>query len=296
MKTLVTGATGFLGAAVLRRLREQDEVVALRRPDAQLEPIDGVEWVTQDLAAPLSGGLPARIDAVLHLAQSRRYRDFPAGAVDVFEINASATTRLLDYCRRAGGETFIYASSGAVYGAGREPIREEQTAAPTSFYGASKLAGELAVDAYRGELRAHSLRFFFIYGPGQRQKFIPELAERILDGQAVALAGEAGIRVNPVYIDDAADAVVAMLDHPIGITLNVGGPQVASIRQIAQQIGRLLDREPQFAVGPEQADLVADLERQTAAVGPPRTALEDGLARSITAGGRCSRPSRQGRS
>jgi UDP-glucose 4-epimerase len=285
MKTLVTGASGFLGAAVLRRLREHGDVVALRRPDTQVEAVDGVQWVTQDLAAPLSTSLPRQIDAVLHLAQSRRYRDFPAGAVDVFEVNASATARLLDYCRSAGGDTFVYASSGAVYGGGREPIREEQAPAPTSFYGASKRAGELAVEAYRGELRAHALRFFFIYGPGQRQKFIPGLVERVRSDEAVVLAGEDGIRVNPVYIDDAADAVVAMLDRPTGITVNVAGPEVASIRQIARHIGRLLDLTPRFAAGPPQADLIADLQRQAVEVGAPRTTLEDGLARVTAAAG-----------
>lgn len=283
MRTLVTGATGYLGGAVLRRLRERGHVVALRRGDAPQEPGDGVEWVTQDLAAPLSTHLPRQIDAVLHLAQSRRYRDFPSGAVDVFDVNASATTRLLDYCRSAGGTTFVYASSGAVCAAGPGPIGEDQTPSPTSFYGASKLAGELAVDAFRSELCAHSLRFFFIYGPGQREKFIPELVDRVRNHRSVALAGVDGIRVNPVYIDDAAAAVEAMLDHPRGLTLNVAGPQVVTIRQIAEQAGRLVGCEPRFTIGPEQDDLVADLQRQRNAVGMPRTTFTDGLAQAVAA-------------
>jgi nucleoside-diphosphate-sugar epimerase len=281
MKMLVTGASGFLGAAVLKRARELADVVALRRDDAPPPMLDGVEWITQDLAAPLSRGLPQKIDVVLHLAQSRRYREFPAGAADVFEINAAATVRLLDYCRSAGGRTFVYASSGAVYGPAPTPLREDSALAPPGFYGVSKLAGELAVESFRGELRAHALRFFFIYGPGQRQKFIPELIERVRDQHDIALAGDDGIRVNPVYIDDAAAAVIAMLDHPSGLTLNVAGPQIVSIRQIAEQIGRRVDREPQFTIGPPQADITADLQRQRDAVGPPQTTFDEGLTRTL---------------
>src|SRR5689334_15070201 len=141
MTILVTGATGFLGQAILPLLAQRDDVVALQRPGSEAPDGNGVRWIAQDLTAPLTGDLPDRIDAVFHLAQSRRYREFPDGAVDVMEVNTMATTRLLDYCRRAGGETFVYASSGAVNGAGPKPISEDDAPAPPNLYGVSKLAG-----------------------------------------------------------------------------------------------------------------------------------------------------------
>src|ERR1700751_2829563 len=139
---LVTGGSGFLGRSLLPMLSQRRDIVALHRPGTEPSAVDGVRWVEQELAEPLSAALPDRIDAVLHLAQSSRYREFPDGAVDVMEINTMATTRLLDYCRRAGGETFVYASSGAVNGAGPNAIEESDTPAPQNLYAISKRAGE----------------------------------------------------------------------------------------------------------------------------------------------------------
>src|SRR5215213_4375742 len=103
VRLLVTGVTGFTGSALVRALAERGETVyALHRPGgAPLERLKGVELVEQDLSSPLGEGLP-EVDAVVHLAQSRRYREFPEGAADVFEVNASATARLLDWARLVG--------------------------------------------------------------------------------------------------------------------------------------------------------------------------------------------------
>ncbi len=284
MAVLVTGGNGFLGSAVLKQLSGEHEVVALHRPGAALEQIDGVRWLEQDLSAPLANGLPEQIDAVVHLAQSRRYREFPEGAVDVYEINAAATVRLLDYCRRAGGSTFTYASSGAVYASGPDPVSESDIPMPGNFYGASKLCGEQAVEQFRGLLNAHSLRFFFIYGPGQRNMFVPGLLGRVSDGQDVTLAGADGIRVNPIFVEDAARAVVRTLELQDSHTLNIAGPDTVSVREIAEIGGRLLGREPSFAIGDAQPDLVASLRRQCDTVGAPSVGFEEGLQRTVEEG------------
>jgi len=279
---LLTGATGFLGSTVLARLAEREEVVAMHRPGQDPPPVSGVRWIAQDLTAPLTAKLPDRIDAVVHLAQSRRYREFPEGAVDVHEVNAAATVRLLDYCRRAGATTFAYASSGGVYAPGPEAVRESDVPQPINFYTTSKLAGERAVEQFRGLLRGHVLRFFFIYGPGQRNMFVPGLISRIRERREVTLAGEEGIRMNPVYIEDAADAVLAVLDQRESATFNVAGPEVVSVRQIAERIGALLDEVPGFVVGEAQPDLVASTELRDAVIGAPRVTVGDGLRLTVT--------------
>src|ERR1700736_2966542 len=110
MKVLVTGGGSFLATALLPRLVEDHEVLAVHSPGSVPSSIGGVDWLELDLAAPLPQTLPASIDAVVHLAQSRRYREFPEGAVDMYEINTAATVRLLDYTLRAGGQRFTYAS------------------------------------------------------------------------------------------------------------------------------------------------------------------------------------------
>lgn len=281
MRVLVTGGGGFLASALLPRLATRHEVFAIHRPNAEPAPIEGVSWLAQDLALPLAGTLPPSIDAVIHLAQSRRYREFPEGAVDMYEINATATVRLLDYCRRAGGTTFTYASSGSIYARSPDPVRETDQPAPPEFYAATKLAGEQVVEQFRGVLRAHSLRPFFIYGPKQPMMMMRGLLTRVQEQQDVTLAGPDGIRINPIFVDDAADAVIATLDLDESHTLNLAGPDVVSVRQIAELAGRLLDRTPSFAAGDPQQDLIASIERQSEIVGAPRIGFEEGLRRTV---------------
>lgn len=281
MSVLLTGASGFLGSVVLRQLAGETDVIALHRPGVSPEPLDGVRWVAQDLTAPLTQELPERIDAVIHLAQSRRYREFPDGALDMQEVNATATVRLLDYCCAAGGSSFTYASSGSVYAAGPKLLHEDDELRPDGFYDLSKLTGELAGEQFRSALKVHSLRFFFIYGPGQTARFIPGLLDRVRAGQDVTLAGPDGMRVNPVYVDDAAAAVVRSLELQDSHTLNVAGPDVVSVRDIAEIAGRLLGSAPSFSTGEPQADLVASIERQSAVIGAPRVGFEEGLRFTI---------------
>lgn len=280
---LLTGATGLLGTALLPRLAVRGEVWAMHPPERAPQPVEGVRWVTQDLTEPLSSELPDRIDAVIHLAQSRRHREFPEGAIDMHEVNAAATVRLLDYCRRAGGTAFTFASTGGVYAPGQSPVEENGALAPINFYAASKLAGEKAVEQFRALLRGHSLRPFFIYGPGQRNMFIAGLIARVRERGEVTLAGYDGIRVNPVYVEDAADAVIASLELEESVTMNVAGPDVVSVREIAELIGGLLEREPIFAVGDVQPDLVAGVEQRDSLVGAPRVALAEGLRKTVEA-------------
>jgi nucleoside-diphosphate-sugar epimerase len=280
---LLTGATGLVGTALLPRLAARGEVWAMHPPERAPQPVEGVRWVEQDLTEPLSLELPDRIDAVIHLAQSRRHREFPEGAIDMHEVNAAATVRLLDYCRRAGGTTFTFASTGGVYAPGQSPVAENCVLAPINFYAASKLAGEQAVEQFRPLLRGHSLRPFFIYGPGQRNMFIAGLIARVHGGREVTLAGYDGIHVNPIYVEDAADAVIASLDLEESVTMNIAGPNIVSVREIAELIGGLVEREPLFVVGGRQPDLVADIERRDLLVGAARVALEEGLRKTVEA-------------
>lgn len=283
MTVLVTGGTGLLGQAVLPLLTRRGDVAALHRPGTEPQAVNGVRWIEQDLASPLSATLPDRIEAVLHLAQSPRYREFPDGAVDVIAVNTMATTRLLDYCRSAGGETFVYASSGAVTGAGPAPMTEDAPQASGNLYTVSKAAGEQVVAQFRSILRAHALRYFFIYGPGQRGMMMPGIIERVAAGQAVTLAGDDGIRLNPVYVDDAAHATVAALDLEKSATINVAGPETVTIRRIAELAGRELGVEPRFENGPGQADFVASIERMSDLLLAPATTPSQGLERMVAA-------------
>jgi len=283
MTILLTGGTGFLGAAILEPLAARDEVVAVHRPAATPPAVDGVRWIAQDLAAPLIADLPERVDAVVHLAQSRRYREFPDAALDIFDLNMGAAIRLFDYARRAGARKFVLASSGAVYAPRSEPLREEDALLPANLYATCKMGAEYAAPHFGDYFDIAILRYFFIYGPGQREMFIPGIINRVLNELPVSLSSEDGIRVNPVFVDDAVAATLAALDCSGVAACNVAGPDVVSLREMAEIVGTFVGKAPTFSAGEGVQDFVAEIDRMSAVLVPPEIGIREGLRRTVAA-------------
>lgn len=278
MKILLTGATGFIGRHLAAELAPRHELVGLgrARPDA---PVD---WVEQDLARPVdNAALPARIDAVLHLAQSRRYRDFPAGASDVFAVNVRSTFELLEYARGAGAETFVFASTGGMYAPSYDALVETDPVFPLDFYLTSKHSAEQLIGNYRGFFDTVVFRFFFVYGPGQRGMLVPALARRVLGGATVTVEGSPGLRINPIYVDDAVRVFEPALELGRSDLFNVAGNEIVSIAELVGLIGRAVGREPEVehVHATREGDLVGDNARMTTVLGvEPRVGLEEGLS------------------
>lgn len=259
MTVLVTGATGFIG----RHLRLED-MVAPR----------------VDLTQPLTG-LPERLDAVVHLAQSRRYREFPDGAGDVVAVNVAATAALADYARRAGARRFVFVSTGGVYGYRDRPAREEDPVAPIGFYQASKYAAEVLLAPYTEYFTTVILRPFFVYGPGQREMLIASVARRVLAGEPVTGPGP---RINPIHVTDAARAIEAALSLDAPALINVAGDEVVTVADLAQRLAEAAGVQPVIEAGePPPGDLVADTERMRNALIAPQVPLDAGLRGVIAA-------------
>jgi nucleoside-diphosphate-sugar epimerase len=281
MKVLLTGATGFLGRRLATLLAGRHELYCVVRSDGtELPP--GVTPVVQDLAVGLSrAGVPERIDAVCHVAQSPLYRDFPEAADAVFRVNVAATHVLLDYARAAGASRFLLASTGSVYEPYAGVLAEDAAIAPKSYYPATKLAAEALVRSYEGLFAAASLRLFCLYGRGQTIRLIPALADRFAGGRAVTLAGPDGLVQTPTHVDDAAAVFAAALEERWTGTYNAASPQPVSLRQLATLIGRRLGREARFEQAGEgpAPRLVPELDRLGAKYDLARfRSIEAGLA------------------
>ena len=282
MTVLLTGATGFIGRHVLALLAEDHDIVVIARraPDDALA--GHATWILQDLAAGLDvTRLPARVDAVVHLAQSERFRDFPAGAVDVVAVNVAAAAALADYAQAAGARRFVLCSSGGVYGFRHGPAHEDDPPAPASFYQASKHAAEVLLAPYAALLQTVVLRPFFVYGAGQRRMLVAGLAERVLAGETVTIDGDPGLRVNPIHVSDAARAIVAAIaaDAP-GAVVNVAGAETVTLTQLVTALGTAAGVKPRIVHAGEgpPADLLGDNARMRERLGvTPRVTLRDGL-------------------
>ena len=271
MTVLITGAAGLIGQRLVRKLTADCDVLALVRQ--QLPPKDGVRWITADLASPeFVRSLPNRANAVVHLAQSAHYANFPDQALDIFHVNVASTALLLDWGRRAGITSFVLASAG---GAGRIPVPGR-----LAYYLATKRSAELLATAYAGEFHVQTLRLHTVYGGGQRPTMLmPRLIESVRSGAPIRLAGETGIALSPTHVDDAVEAIAGALRLEGSHTLDVAGPEILSLRAIGECIGRKLQRDPVFEVQPRGAaeDVVADVTLMRALIGEPRRTLDAGL-------------------
>jgi UDP-glucose 4-epimerase len=285
MKILITGATGFVGGRLLRRLEREHEVWTLsRQAPAVAKP--NVHALVQDLVAlDWVVSLPNSIDAVIHLAQSSAFRDFPASAADIHAVSAGATMRLLDWAYRAGARQFILGSTGGLYGTSDNPV-SESSAMPDQrsqlgFYFAGKRSSELLANQYAGQFNVATLRFFFVYGSGQsKEMLMPRLAANIQSGQPVLLHGEDGIRINPIHVDDAVVAIERCLMLTESRVINIAGPEVVTLRAIAETIGDYVDRAPVFMVDKIAVPnhLVAEIARMTRVLGAPAIGVQAGIA------------------
>jgi UDP-glucose 4-epimerase len=285
MKIVVTGGTGFIGRHLLAELRERHEIVALTRSEPPEELVDGVDWREQDLREPLRG-LPDRIDGVVHLAQSLRYKEFPEGAADVYAVNVDSTFRLLEWARAASAGTFVLASTGGLYAYADAPVHEDDVVHPAGFYFRAKYAAELLVGAYADQLRPVVLRPFFVYGAGQRRMLIARLAEQIAAGAEIVIDGDPGLRCNPLHVDDMVRVFEPALAGPLSGVVNVAGPEVVSMSELVAGLGRALGIEPvvRHRPGAAPGDLVAATQRMREGLGvTARVGMAEGLRRVAAA-------------
>ncbi|SDE89621.1 NAD-dependent epimerase/dehydratase family protein [Rhodospira trueperi] len=283
---LVTGAGGLLGDALVRLLADRgDAVHALvhrTRPDFPAS----VTVHHVDLArAPLD--LPrVEPECIFHLAQSPHYTSFPQGANDVFMVNTWATQALLDFAASRNCSRFVLASSGGVYAPSPSPVCEDGQLASAwtqNHYVATKLAAETLAQAYRDKLAVSILRVFFCYGSRQRDTMlIPRLINSVRDGKPIHLQGPSGLSLNPVHVDDAAEAFAATRSAVGHQTVNVAGPQAIDLRTLGGVIGECVGRVPSFEERPGPSPhLIADISKMQAELAPPRLGIAEGLAEVI---------------
>jgi len=286
MRIVVTGAGGFLGRSLVARLGPRHDIVALTRRPPQPELAGLARWIVGDLRTLDYGALPDRVDAVVHLAQSARYREFPEGAEDMFAVSVGSTFSLLEYARAASASAFVLASTGGVYGRSPDPVREADPPVPTTFYFRSKLAAEVMLEGYADQFRTLTFRFFFIYGPDQQRMLIPTLAAKVAAREEIVIEGDPGLRINPIFVDDAVRVFEpALTGNATGI-FNVAGDERVTITDLVALIGQTAGQRPRVrhVAATGEGDLIADTDRMRNELGvQPQVSLGDGLRALHTA-------------
>lgn len=222
---LVTGAAGFIGSAVAKRLIDMghDVVTIDNLSTGKRESIpDGVGFIEGDVfdEAVIKQLESRHFDAVMHIAgQSSGEVSFEDPVHDL-KTNAQSTLMLLDYAKKNNVRDFIYTSSMSVYGQPDDPfVAEDRLPTPLSFYAVGKLASEHYMRIYADDdLRCTSLRLFNVFGPGQnlsnlKQGMASIFLAMVLDDQHVIVKGALDRYRDFVYIDDVVESLIASVDR-----------------------------------------------------------------------------------
>jgi UDP-glucose 4-epimerase len=294
MKTLVTGAAGFIGSELVRQLIQAGQsVVAFDNLATgswdNLAGLEPVECITGDIRDAEAVGRALRdVASVYHLA-CLNLRQSLLSPGESHDVNATGTLTVLEAARGAAVERFVYVSTSEVYGTARTvPMSEEHPTFPATVYGASKLAGEAYARAFHATygLPVALVRPFNSYGPrchheGSSGEVIPKFLLRARSGLPLVIFGDGRQTRDFTFVTDTARGILlaGTVPNAVGRTFNLGSGIEISMTALAGRIapGVAVIHEPERPGDVRR--LLADSTAARETLGfEPRVSFDEGLA------------------
>lgn len=296
---LVTGGCGFIGANLVRFLRERTPwrvrvIDNLQTGDPGHVPEKLADVVIGNVAdvAVLDPALEG-IDAVIHLASTTGVVPSVEDPVWDFEGNPLPTFRLLDACRRKGIDRVVFASSGATLGEAPPPVNEEVLPRPLSPYGAGKLVGEAYCQAFAGSygMQTAALRFSNVYGPFSLRKkgnAVPNFVRRCLSNEPMVIYGDGTQTRDFIHVDDLCDCIhrAATTDGLAGDVFQVAMGVETAIADLAELVQKVTGAASEIQFEPKRAGEIhrswADISKARRVLGfNPQVDLEQGIGQTV---------------
>ncbi len=301
MNCLVTGAAGFIGSHLSQRLiQEGFSVLGIDSltdyypkwiKEKNLSPLkkeNNFSFLEEDINTLDLSRLLQKTDYVFHLAAQAGVRaSWGQNFCEYIRNNIEATQRLLEESKDLPLKKFIYASSSSVYGYCPElPMSETSPLHPYSPYGVTKLAAENLCYLYFKNycVPTVSLRFFTVYGPGQR----PDMAfhkffKSAIDNKPITVFGTGKQTRDFTYIDDIIDAIFSCIEHgPTGETYNLGGGSRKILEDLFPLFEEICAKKNRIKWEEQQKGDVlhtlADIQKARKNLGyNPQTRIDEGL-------------------
>ncbi len=307
MRILVTGGAGFIGSHVAGRLLGDGHMVEViddfndyydpRIKRANLASLGGAVRLHEGdirnrnfVQSTISHG---RFDAIIHLAARAGVRPSVQDPQLYIDTNITGTHHLLEAAHRNGIGRFLFASSSSVYGLAKKvPFTEDlplpQTLSP---YAATKISGEHLCGNYAHlyGMKVVCLRFFTVYGPGQRPDLaIHKFTDAIHRGQSIPQYGDGSTRRDYTYIDDIVQGVAGALRYegPAFDIFNLGENQTTTLSELIVEIENALGKKAVIERLPEQqGDMpltAADITKARQLLGyNPQTKIREGIPKFV---------------
>jgi UDP-glucuronate 4-epimerase len=308
VRIIVTGAAGFIGAALAKALLVRgDEVIGIDSinayydrtlKDARLSDLrlfDRFTFHQQDLAqtdAALTLIASIKPDIIIHLAAQAGVRASAEVPFDYVASNLVGHMTVLEAARRLPDlQQLVYASSSSVYGNRTDGKFHEtdRVDAPTSLYAATKRADELMSQVYCGSynMAATGLRFFTVYGPAGRPDMAYFMfAENIVAGKPITVFDDGTLKRDFTFIDDIVSGIIAVADKPPARgqhrIYNIGNDNPETVLALVHALEVALGQKAIIETAPKPsydvAMTAANIDAMKADFGwTPTTSLHDGI-------------------
>lgn len=309
-KILITGGAGFIGSNLVDSLLESPEnrVTCLDNFDSFYDPkvkrsniknhleksnYTLVEGDVRDLNQ-VKSKLSKHYDVIIHLAAKVGIIPSLQDPTLYTDVNVVGTQKLLEFARQSLCKKFIFASSSSVYGVNPNvPWNEnESVLMPISPYASTKISGELLGHVYAQlyNFQFIALRFFTVYGPGQRPDLvIHKFVKLISEGKSTPMYGNGETKRDYTYIDDIVSGIIAALDYSRSRyeIINLGNNKPVKLLELIKVIEKVLGKKAKVFKLPQQLGdapiTYADISKAARLLDyKPRTPFYDGLQKFVS--------------
>jgi UDP-glucuronate 4-epimerase len=272
---LVTGAAGFIGSNLIKKLLNLGtyKVLAIDNFDdfypkeikiSNLKPfMNEPEFTFKEgdiLNTNILETFAENIDIIVHLAAKAGVRPSIEDPSRYQQVNEAGTLNLLEFAKNHKIKRFIFASSSSVYGINNNVpwSEDDKSSTPISPYAATKLSGEMMghVYSYLFEINFIALRFFTVYGPGQRPDLaIHKFFNLIQGNNAINVFGDGSTFRDYTHIDDIIHGVIASIKYSIlnkFDVINLGNNKTTKLIDLIELIEKIMDKKAKINFLPEQ--------------------------------------------
>jgi UDP-glucuronate 4-epimerase len=307
MHYLITGGAGFIGSNLIRHLFAAKEEISITCLDdfdpfysEEIKQLNisgfkdhpGFRLLNDDIseisAKELAEKVGSPVDVIVHLAGKAGVRPSILNPLSYQHSNVIGLQNLLDFAKGTKSKQFVFASSSSVYGINDHfPWKEDEQLMPISPYAMTKLAGEMLGHVYSKlfDIRFIALRFFTVYGPGQRPDLaIHKFTRAILNDKPIGMYGDGTTSRDYTYVDDTVQGIIGAMkyDKTNFEIFNLGNNYSVSLKELISSIEKVTGNRAIIEQLPDQPGDVpktfADISKAKNLLGyAPATKLNEGL-------------------
>ena len=304
---LITGGAGFIGSNLVKNLLDTHRDIRITCID-NFDPFYSIQQKQFNIAAyeddprftlikmdlgktscnELLSNISDHIDVIIHLAAKAGVRPSIENPMAYQQSNVIGLQNLLEFAREKKVPQFVFASSSSVYGINDHfPWKEDEKLMPISPYAMTKLSGEMLGHVYSKlyGIRFIALRFFTVYGPGQRPDLaIHKFTKALLSNQPIMMYGNGDTSRDYTYVDDIVEGIKSAIQYSKSgfEIINLGNHYAISLKQLISMLEEVTGKKAFIERLPEQPGDVpktfADIQKAKELLGyNPSTSLQAGL-------------------